>query len=80
MSLPETHSEADAAAALGKSKFWLATEARAGRVPFIRVGRTRRYTADHVAQILAAHEQRPVSLESVRGLTPRSAARRRRAS
>ncbi len=80
MSLPQTYSLDDVAAVLGKSRYWLASQVRAGKLPHLRTGRTVRFTEAHVQQILAAVEQRPIqSQPTARGLTPRSAARRRTA-
>lgn len=42
---------------LGKSLGWVRKEVAAGRIPFTRVGKSPRFTEEHVRQILAAGEQ-----------------------
>ena len=42
----------DVARVLGKSEKWVGTEARAGRLPSRKVGRTRRFTAQDIADYL----------------------------
>jgi hypothetical protein len=80
VTLPTTYSLADAAAAVGKSRFWLAEQVRRQRVPHLRIGRQVRFTAEQVAEIVAASEVRPApAAQAVRGLTARSAAHAQRA-
>jgi hypothetical protein len=52
-------SEQEAAERLGVTAKWLAVQARAGRVPFVRLGRYRKYTDEQVGQILADNSSRP---------------------
>ncbi|HEY8663126.1 MAG TPA: hypothetical protein VIL68_05870 [Propionibacteriaceae bacterium] len=59
---PPTRSEREAAEHLGVTRFWLANQARAGRVPFIQLGRYRRYGEEHLAKIIADHTVNPESL------------------
>jgi hypothetical protein len=78
--IPATHSLADVATTLGKSRWWLAGQVREGKVPHLRVGRTVRFTDAHVAKILAEFEQTPAAHQVLAGLTRRSAAHRRRSA
>lgn len=47
------------AAHLGVSEDWVYKAARRREIPFTRVARQLRFTADHVKQILAAGEHQP---------------------
>lgn len=49
--------DADIGAILGRSHFWVAEQGRRGRIPHLKVGRSRRYTDAHVAEILRLFEQ-----------------------
>lgn len=64
--------DADVAERLGVGERWVAEEAKAGRIPHIKLGRARRYKPEHVEQILADHEQKP------RGEEPPPAPKKRR--
>lgn len=44
---------------IGQSPNWMKTQARAGKIPFTRVGRQMRWTPQHIAEILRAGEQKP---------------------
>ena len=44
---------AQMAATLGKSPAWVQTACRAKKLPHVKVGKTYRFTAEQVAQILA---------------------------
>lgn len=48
-----TRTEREAADVIGVTRYWLANQALAGLVPFIQLGRYRRYTAANIDQILA---------------------------
>ena len=59
---------------IGKSANWMKTHARAGKIPFTRIGREMRWTPQHLAEILRAGEQKPRAT-----LIPRAPARRQAA-
>ncbi|GAA4929110.1 hypothetical protein GCM10023224_05690 [Streptomonospora halophila] len=61
---PDLLTDADVAQRLGVGERWVAEEAKAGRIPYIKLGRTRRYKPEHVEQILADREQKPRADES----------------
>ena len=44
---------------IGQSANWMKTQARAGKIPFTRVGRQMRWTPQQLAEILRAGEQKP---------------------
>lgn len=67
----------EAAALLRVGADWLTRQARAGLVPHVRMGRTRRFTAAHLDVILAQREQ-PARDPMAR--TPRQSAARTRRS
>lgn len=52
---------ATAAAAIGMKKSWLADQARRGLVPCTMFGRSRRFTAAQIEEIIAAREVRPIT-------------------
>jgi len=54
---PMTMSTDEAAARLGCGKDWLARQARAGLVPHVKFGRSRRFTEAHLVEIVASREQ-----------------------
>ena len=56
---PATLSEAEAAERLGVGLKWLADQGRAGRVPFVQMGRYRRFTEAHIDDIIAARTVTP---------------------
>jgi len=75
---------------LGHSAWWWRNEARARRVPHVRMGRVVRWTDEHVAQIVAARQVAAqaeavtgavVEADPLRSQSPRSrsAARRKTA-
>ncbi|MFF2411403.1 helix-turn-helix domain-containing protein [Streptomyces sp. NPDC058092] len=47
------------AAVLGCSAWWVKDRARRRLIPFTRVGRAYRFTAEHLAEIIRLHEERP---------------------
>lgn len=71
------YSVAEAAELLNVGEWWLNNEAKAARVPHVKLGRTRGFTRAHVDEILAAAEQKPSEPKkpsaSVYGLSARSA-------
>lgn len=68
--------DADTAGALiGRTGNWMKTQARAGKIPFTRVGRSMRWTPQHLSEILRAGEQKPRA-----GLVARAPARKRPAA
>lgn len=44
---------------LHKSANWMKTQARAGKIPFTRLGRQMVWTPQHIAEILRVGEQKP---------------------
>jgi hypothetical protein len=48
----------DLAAYLGKSLSWVRGEVAARRIPFTKIGKSPRFTPEHVATILAAGESK----------------------
>lgn len=76
MSEAPVNYDADTAGGLiGKSGNWMKTQARAGNIPFIRVGRSMRWTPQHLSEILRAGEQKPRA-----ALVARAPARKRTAA
>lgn len=69
-----SYDAAEAGEIIGQSGNWMKTQARAGKIPFTRVGRQMRWTPAHLAAILAAGEQRPRPV-----LAPHPPARRKAA-
>jgi excisionase family DNA binding protein len=55
---------AEVAELLSVPKSWVYAEARAGRIPHIRVGRYRRFSLEAVEAWARAHEQGPASRAS----------------
>ncbi|MEU3186508.1 helix-turn-helix domain-containing protein [Streptomyces sp. NPDC006923] len=56
---PRLYRPEDIAAVLGCSAWWVKDRARRRLIPFTRVGRTYRFTAEHLAEIIRLHEERP---------------------
>lgn len=46
---------------IGKSAWWMKDKARSGEIPYTRPGKTYRWTAEQLAEILRMYEKRPVS-------------------
>ncbi len=65
----------EAGGLLGRSANWMKTQARAGNIPYTQVGREKRWTPQHIAEILRAGERRPRAV-----LAARTPARRRAAA
>lgn len=57
--LPQLHSAADVANALGCSEWWVKEQARRGRIPFTKPGGSYRFTAEHFMEIMRIFESRP---------------------
>lgn len=49
----------DVAAVLGCSAWWVKDRARRRLIPYTRVGRSYRFTGEHLAEIIRMHEARP---------------------
>ena len=56
---PRLHRPEDVAAVLGCSAWWVKDRARRRLIPYTRVGRAYRFTADHLAEIIRLNEKRP---------------------
>ena len=56
---PVSYGAEEAGKIIGQTANWMKTQARAGKIPFTRVGRQMRWTAQHLAEILRAGEQKP---------------------
>ncbi|WP_429216492.1 DNA-binding protein [Kitasatospora sp. MAP12-9] len=50
---------AQVALVLGRSEWWVREQARKARIPFCKVGNSYRFTAGHIAEIIALLEVRP---------------------
>ncbi|MET9849738.1 helix-turn-helix domain-containing protein [Streptomyces ossamyceticus] len=57
--LPCLYRPEEIAEALGCSAWWVKDRARRGLIPHTRVGRAYRFTAEHLAEIVRLHEERP---------------------
>jgi len=57
--LPQLHSAADVAQALGCSEWWVKEQARRGRIPFTKPGGSYRFTVEHFVEIMRIFESRP---------------------
>lgn len=60
---------------LGVSEDWVYKAARRREIPFTRVARQLRFTAEHVQQILAAGERQPITAPVVAFRAPHRARR-----
>lgn len=80
--LPQSFSASEIYEALRVTPKALAKLVAAGRVGYIKVGRSRRYLPEHIGQIIAAIEVKPrqasPDLLARIGVTSNGAARRRR--
>ncbi len=74
------HTLDEAAAILRVKPSWLERQAAARKIPFTLLGGSYRFTADHLAAIVALHEYRPAPLSDFafepRRRQPREAPRR----
>ncbi|WP_228452961.1 helix-turn-helix domain-containing protein [Streptomyces alkaliterrae] len=57
--LPRLYRPEEIADALGCSAWWVKDRARRSLLPHTRVGRAYRFTAEHLAEIVRLHEERP---------------------
>lgn len=71
---PVSYDAEKAGEIIGRSAYWMKTQARAGRIPYTRVGRSYRWLPQHLSEILRDGEQRPKPV-----LVPRTPTRRRAA-
>jgi hypothetical protein len=55
----ESYDAGEAGEKLGRSADWMKKQARAGKIPFTRVGQSMRWTPAHIREILRGGEQRP---------------------
>ncbi|OLZ72833.1 DNA-binding protein [Streptomyces sp. IMTB 2501] len=58
-SLPRLYRPEEIAEALGCSAWWVKDRARRGLIPHTRIGRAYRFTAEHLAETIRLHEERP---------------------
>ncbi len=56
---PVSYDAAQAGDLIGQTENWMKTHARAGKIPFTRVGRQLRWTPQQLSEILRAGEQKP---------------------
>ncbi|NGO73235.1 helix-turn-helix domain-containing protein [Streptomyces boncukensis] len=59
--LPRLYRPEEIAEILGCSAWWVKDRARRRLIPFTRVGRSYRFTGDHLAEIIRMHEDRPAA-------------------
>jgi excisionase family DNA binding protein len=79
VTLPYLFRPAEIADALGCSEWWVKEQARRRRIPFTRVGGAYRFTADHLAEIIALFEERPaLPARSTSETVPAQRSRRQR--
>ncbi|MDT9699534.1 helix-turn-helix domain-containing protein [Streptomyces sp. P17] len=57
--LPRLYRPEEIAETLGCSAWWVKDRARRRLIPHMRVGRSYRFTADHLAEIIRIHEETP---------------------
>lgn len=57
--LPRLYRPEEIAEVLGCSAWWVKDRASRALIPFARVGRAYRFTAEHLAEIIRLHEVRP---------------------
>ena len=73
--VPASYDAMTAGPMIGQTANWMKIQARAGKIPFTRVGRQMRWTPQHLDAILRAGEQKPRAV-----LASRPPARRRAAA
>ncbi|MFG1804978.1 helix-turn-helix domain-containing protein [Streptomyces sp. NPDC049040] len=61
-SVPRLYRPEEIADVLGCSAWWVQDRARRRLIPFTRVGRAYRFTADHLAEIIRLNEERPTRM------------------
>jgi excisionase family DNA binding protein len=71
------YTTAEAAEILRVKPSWLERQAAARKIPFTMLGGAYRFSADHLAAIVAMHESPPAPLERSRGARPRRPAEHR---
>lgn len=71
---PVSYGADEAGALIGRSGDWMKKQARAGKIPYSRVGQSMRWTPDHIREILRAGEQRPRAVLASRPPVRRQAA------
>ncbi|MFJ6579318.1 hypothetical protein ACIQMY_25565 [Streptomyces sp. NPDC091368] len=54
-----TYSPAETAGFLGKTEYWVTEQIQLGTIPYTRIGKTPRLTADHIKQVQANGEVQP---------------------
>lgn len=57
--VPLTFDAATAGESIGRSANWMKTQARAGKIPYTRIGREMRWTPQQLAEIIRAGDRRP---------------------
>jgi hypothetical protein len=60
----------EAAAVLKCELAWLEEQARQGKIPYMELGGSLRFTGSHLAAIIAMHEQLPLSMPGAAPLAP----------
>ena len=61
--LPRLYVPEEVATVLGCSAWWVKDRARRHLIPFTRVGRAYRFTADHLVEIIRLNEERPAQAQ-----------------
>ncbi|WUH92659.1 helix-turn-helix domain-containing protein [Streptomyces sp. NBC_00433] len=60
--VPRLYRPEEIADVLGCSAWWVQDRARRRLIPFTRVGRAYRFTAEHLAEIIRLNEERPARM------------------
>lgn len=66
--VPRLYRPEEIADILGCSAWWVQDRARRRLIPFTRVGRAYRFTADHLAEIIRLNEERPAQIPEKPGV------------
>ncbi|WP_078862194.1 helix-turn-helix domain-containing protein [Streptomyces sp. NRRL F-5123] len=74
--VPRLYRPEDIADVLGCSAWWVQDRARRRLIPFTRVGRAYRFTAEHLAEIIRLNEERPARKPEPGVAAPRPVSRR----
>jgi excisionase family DNA binding protein len=69
--VPRLYRPEDIADVLGCSAWWVQDRARRRLIPFTRVGRAYRFTAEHLAEIIRLNEERPTRVATPDVAAPR---------
>lgn len=72
--LPRLYRPEEIAETLGCSAWWVKDRARRRLIPHTRVGRSYRFTAGHLAEIVRLNEQRPAQPSSMSAPAPAAVA------